>query len=284
MLVIVFARTGFEFREPVWAVASAVLQWLALGLVDTQPDVNTYPAARVLAGVTWTIAYEWAFYASLVAIAPFARQRLHLWFVLAALALCLGAKVLWHIDALGFAALFLIGMSVASLLHEKMRLRLSNNVASLIALSCLVLVFSTGRSGYATPTAFLLSVFFYLVCSGTSLFGLLGTLPAQRLGRISYSLYLMQGLVLTLVFAAGPIRAFALMSPWAFWATGTACACLLLVCSALGYAWVERPGIAFGKHFAGRADRRASAARPIANNHAGFMAPAPPESAESAVS
>ena len=48
-----------------------------------------------------------------MAIAPFARRRAHLMFVLAALALCLAAKILWRIDALGFAVLFLSGMTVA---------------------------------------------------------------------------------------------------------------------------------------------------------------------------
>ena len=275
MLCIVFARTGFELHEPATAVAGSVLQWLALGLIDTQPDVNAYQATHLLAGVTWTISYEWAFYASLMAIAPFARRRAHLMFVLAALALCLAAKMLWRIDALGFAVLFLSGMTVASLLHEKMLPRLSNTAASGIALLCLGTLFLTSRSGYGAWPAMLLAGFFYLVCSGTSLFGLLDSSAAQRLGRISYSLYLMQGLVLTVVFAAGPIRTFAMTSPQAYWATGIACACLLLLCAALGYAFIERPGIALGKQLIRRVDRSASAASPIASNHAGFIAPAP---------
>jgi peptidoglycan/LPS O-acetylase OafA/YrhL len=282
MIAIVFARTGFELREPAWVVARSVLQWLALGLIDTQPAVNTYEAARVLAGVTWTIAYEWAFYAALLVIAPFARRRWHLAMVLAALALSVAAKMKWRIDAPGFAALFLIGMAVASLLHENIRPRLSEKAASLLALVCLALALSTGRSGYATSTALLLAGFFYLVCSGASLFGLLSTLPAQRLGRISYSLYLMQGPALTLVFAPGPIRAFALVSPVAYWVAGIACACLLVAAAALGYAFVERPGIAFGKHVIRRVQRRAAAARPMPSSQGRFKAPPPPESAESA--
>ena len=75
----------------------------------------------------------------------------------------------------------------------------------------------------------LLALFFYLVCSGTSIFGLLTTTPARRLGNISYSLYLMQGLVLTLVFAIDPIRSFAMASPLNYWAIGIVCAGVLLV-------------------------------------------------------
>jgi peptidoglycan/LPS O-acetylase OafA/YrhL len=247
MLYIVFTRTGFQLHESADVVAGSVLQWLALGMIDTQPDVNGYRASHVLAGVTWTIWYEWAFYASLMATAVFARGKAHLIFVFAALAACLGGKILLSVDAMGIAVLFLSGMAVASLLHENIRPRISNNVSSTIALACLGVVFATSDSGYGTFSAMLLALFFYLVCSGTSVFGLLTTTPARRLGNISYSLYLMQGLVLTLVFAIAPLRDFAMASPQQYWVASIVCVCVLLLGAALGYALIERPGIALGQ-------------------------------------
>jgi len=107
-------------------------------------------------------------------------------------------------------------------------------------------------------TALLLAVFFYLVCSGASLFGLLTSHSAQRLGNISYSLYLMQGLVLTLILGSVPIQRYAMALPQNYWIVGIACACALVICAALGYAFIERPAIAFGKRVAQgkRAPRR----------------------------
>lgn len=247
MLCIVFARTGFQLHEPAGVVAGSVLQWLALGMIDTQADVNGYQATHVLAGVTWTIWYEWVFYASLIATAYFARSKGHFIFVFGALVLSLAGKVLLDVDTMGFAVLFLSGMAVASLLHENIKLRMPHKLSSAIALACLVVVFATSRSGYGTFTAMLLAWFFYLVCSGTSIFGLLTTTPARRLGNISYSLYLMQGLVLTLVFAIAPLRDFAMASPLKYWAIGIVCVGVLLLSAALGYVFIERPGIAFGK-------------------------------------
>lgn len=72
-------------------------------------------------------------------------------------------------------------------------------------------------------------------------------MPARRLGNISYSLYLMQGLVLTLIFANPPIRRFALASAFNYWVIGLVCAAVLVLAAALGYAFIERPGIALGK-------------------------------------
>ena len=246
MLAVVFARTDAELREPVDAVASSVLQWLALGWIDTQPDVNGYDASSLVAGVTWTLWYEWVFYASLLALAVFARPRVHLPFVLTALLSCLAIKALWHIGAAGFAALFAIGMLVASLLHEKRPPRLPQEVSSALALLITGGILLGSRSGYGTLTALWLAAFACLVCSGTSIFGLLTTTAAQRLGRISYSLYLAHGLVIALLFGIDPVRRFAMASPLSYWVVGTACACVLLVVAALSYVFIERPGIALG--------------------------------------
>lgn len=263
MLVIVFARTGFQLREPASVVFGSALQWLALGFIATQPDVNGYAASHVVAGVTWTITYEWAFYGLLVVMAPFARHRAHLAFVLAALVVSLAVKSLWHVDAAGFAALFACGMAVASLMHMAPALRLPDKLSSTIALLCLIAILGFSRSGYSTWTALLLTVFVYLVCTGATLFGLLATTAAQRLGRVSYSLYLLQGVALSLVFAAAPARAFAMSSPAAFWAVGIVCACLLVLAASLGYALVEHPGITLGKRVIRRAERQLPRRNPV---------------------
>jgi peptidoglycan/LPS O-acetylase OafA/YrhL len=252
MLFIVFAKTDFQLLESPLAVTGSVLQWLALGLVNTQPDVNTFKATNVLAGVTWTIFYEWLFYASLVATAFFARGRMHLVFISLAMVLSLFSKSFLHLNDSGFAFLFLCGMAVASLLHEDIRLRISQKLSSLIAFACISVVLLTSNNGYGTVTSVLLALFFYLVCSGTSVFGLLTSTPATRLGNISYSIYLMQGLVLTLVFAITPLKNFAMTSALNYWVIGMVCLGVLLICAALGYAFIERPGIALGKQLARR--------------------------------
>lgn len=186
--------------------------------------------------VTLNYIHRWAFYASLIATAYFARGKTHFIFVFSALSLCLAGKVWLGLSAMGFAVLFLSGMAVASLLHENMKLRISRSVSSTIAPACLVTTFTTSDSGYGTLTAMLLAPFFYLVCSGTSVFGLLTTTPASRLGNISYSLYLMQGPVLTAIFVVAPIRNFAMTSTHAYWVLGIVCTCVLLLGASLGYA------------------------------------------------
>jgi peptidoglycan/LPS O-acetylase OafA/YrhL len=297
MLLIVLAKTGFVLHEPLGDVLGAAAQWLALGIVNLQPDVNGYSATHVLAGVTWTISYEWAFYASLLATVVVARSRAHLPLVAAVLVLCLVGKSLFHSSVLGFAALFLCGMTVASLLNANKALALSDRRSSALAFACLLLIFAASPfnatlSGYGTFATLLLAIFFYCVCSGATLFGLLTTRAAQRLGSISYSVYLLQGIVLTLVFAIPSLRDFAIRDAANYWLIGMLCACALVAAAAVTFARVEQPCIAFGKRFArgpvARAKRRhadaarravwrrASVAPANANSSHGSAAPPPP--------
>ncbi|WP_342240995.1 acyltransferase family protein [Inquilinus sp. OTU3971] len=272
MLAIVAWRTGFTLREPAWTVAAAALHWLALGLSPLQPDVNGYSGTGlILAGVTWTIFVEWLFYGSLRLMAGAARGTPGgepLRFAGGGLLLCLAvlAVASWSAE-LSFArptpgllvavlaalfAAFFSGMATACLVRRDARPRLPDWAASLLALACLATVFLAFGDMVGPLQIVLVAVFFALVCDGGTLFGLLSTRPARRLSTISYSLYLMQGLVLTVVFAVPPVRGFAMAGPIRFWLVGGLCALLLLAVSAATYCLVERPGIALGRRVRSR--------------------------------
>jgi peptidoglycan/LPS O-acetylase OafA/YrhL len=92
-------------------------------------------------------------------------------------------------------------------------------------------------------------VFFYLIASGTTLFGLLRTRAAQRLGNISYSVYLLQGLALALVYWSEPLRTLSLSSVAAFWMLGVGCSIVLTSAAALTYLYIELPGIRLGRKY-----------------------------------
>ena len=257
MLLVVFAQTGFELRQPVGPFITAIAKWLALGIGNFQPDVNGEPASHVLAGVTWTISYEWAFYASLMGTALLARHAHHLVFVAIALVLAIAGKVTFNSEICGFAALFLSGMLVASLLHEKRIPRFTDAVSSILAMGCLATIFvaawfSDRVQGYGTPALLAFAVFFYLVASGATLFGLLTTRAAQRLGNISYSVYLLQGLALALVYWNEPLRSISLSGTAAFWLLGVTCSIFLVSAAALTYLCIELPSIRLGRKYIGR--------------------------------
>lgn len=272
MFLVVAWRTGFELREPAWSVLAAVLQWLALGIWPLQPDINGYAGTGlILAGVTWTIFFEWLFYGALRPMAPFARGGRTPRFVAGGLLLCMlaltvaalspGASPNRPTTALVIGAVawvlasFLLGMLSAWLARRNgadadadvAARRMPEWVASLLALACLGAVFLGFEHMVGPVQVLLLWSFFHLVCRGGTLFGLLSLRAARRMSTVSYSIYLLQGLVLSIVLAAGPVREFAMAGALQYWLTGIFCALVLVVASVVSYRLVEKPGIAMGR-------------------------------------
>jgi peptidoglycan/LPS O-acetylase OafA/YrhL len=179
-------------------------------------------------------------------------------------------------------------MTVASLLHEKRTLPLSSRTGSALALACVLLIFAASQlkeslSGYGTPATILLAVFFYLVCSGATLFGVLTTRSAQRLGSISYSVYLLQGIVLSLIFSVPALEDFAMRAPANYWLVGMLCTCALVATAGLTYCFVELPAIRLGKRVARRpAARAAVTTLPHARSLAALATPSQPAAVSTA--
>lgn len=270
MLFVVACKTGFTLKEPVWSVLGGALQWLALGIVPTQPDVNGYEGTRfILAGVTWTVFVEWLFYGSLWLMAPLARHGRTPRFVGGALLVCLLALAFAALQSAGVSpshptlalvigallwvlASFLMGMVSAWLVRHEgasrlLASRLPAGPASLLAVACMGAVLF-GFPHMAGPVqAVLLWVFFHLVCAGSTLYGLLALRAARRMSTASYSIYLLQGIALTAVFAVPSVRSFAMAGPLQYWLVGILCAVLLVAASVASYRLVEKPGIAQGK-------------------------------------
>jgi peptidoglycan/LPS O-acetylase OafA/YrhL len=116
-----------------------VLCWLGVGMIDVPHTVNGHPRADlILAGVTWTMRWEWLFYACLPMLALLSGKKTRVLFPLLGLTFCLLVVALTsHKTVPMFASLYLAGMSIASLHHTGHRLHFANRVKSPAALSLL---------------------------------------------------------------------------------------------------------------------------------------------------
>jgi peptidoglycan/LPS O-acetylase OafA/YrhL len=247
MLVIVAFVTHFHLNVSPQALIGQVGAWLALGFVDG-PDVNNFPLTTVLlAGVTWSLVYEWRFYLALLLLAPAARLKTkHQLFVAIALSACLIHMVLHPYVSFLFraCALFLAGMLCASLKENGLLARLPNRLGSLAALVLLAASFVFSNS---VTQVLCLGLVFYLIASGCTIFGLLVSRPARRLGDISYGIYLLQGFPLAALFRFKPLQGALLTSPLYHWGAGLLAAALLIALATAAHVWIERPGIKLGK-------------------------------------
>ncbi len=261
MLLYVFVRTGFSLHVPVSKLSVGIAKWLSLGLFSG-PDINGYLNTYLLiAGVTWSIRCEWIFYLCLPILALAARKKsLCLPLVITALAACFVYTSL-HPPKLGsrpsiiLASHFLAGMLFASLHEKGWYARLQNNLSSVVVLALVAIVFQV-QNPYTFGPVVLLGTSFYLITSGCTVFGLLTTRPAIRLGDISYGIYLLQGFALAAVFRPAFFRHLALSSPINHWSLALVGGIVLICIATVGHLGVERPGIALGRLVSARLEAR----------------------------
>ena len=227
-----------------WANWKPMLRMLALGALKWQ-DIGTVNLGAYNAGVVWTLWYEWGFYLVLPFIAWLATGRKIFAFALLAYALTL-FNFKYNLN-LELRLFFLLGMICPVLLESpSTRIQLQQPAAAAVALVATVTLCWLGRDGELLlvptfPLAVALFPVFLLAAAGNNFFGLL-THPAVRcLGAMSFSLYLLHGIMFKLVFhllkTAGLIR---LPQP-EYWlvivvtAIATTCFC------ATTYRWIEFP-------------------------------------------
>ena len=256
VLVIVFAKSDFRLVQPLGAVLRQIGAWMLIGSNGGGPDVNGYRGTGMLLfGVTWTLSSEWKFYASLPLWSIIAsRPKMHVPALVLAGTACLAYSVLHpqtHTAAPGIRALlFVAGMTAATLEKRGLLLTLPHTLLSASAAGVMGMLLAFANTAYAIVPVLGMSFAFYLIICGANLFGVLTTRPARRMGDVSYSIYLLQGLVTTMLFRIPWMRALALHSPLSNWSAMCGCAVLLLLVSLATYHFIERPGIALGKRVA----------------------------------
>ena len=264
MLVIVFSRSRFHLEVPALRLVSQLAHWLLLGVLDGRSANGDANASLLLAGVTWSIQWEWFFYLSLPVLAFVARPmrragRRNFVFLMLAYLGCLMLSrlhlpVFWNHEAEKFVALFLVGMMAAALHAKGIRPSWGDRGLSVVALLLALPLFFVSYP-YGFGPGLLLGGIFYLIASGCTLFGLLTCRPARRLGDVSYGIYLLQGLVLFAVFQASGLKEFALSSALRFWSCGLASCVLLVLLATLAHVAIEGPGIQLGRRVRARVSR-----------------------------
>lgn len=246
-IAISFHRTHWTLNYPVKDVAIQIIQWFSLGLYG-QPGVNGYNTGMLMAGVTWTIYYEWLFYFALPALTVAAASRSHLALIVTTLLLIPKMPGVFPDPEKYYISLFLCGMLTASLHKKYPKLSLKSPVYSAVALALLAWLYSSFDTAFDKWAIIGMAAVFIIVASGSSLFGILTTRPALRLGNLSYSIYLLHGLTLTFVFWPNTrLSGWAIESARHYWATILLTTVAVVLASAAAYLLIEKPGMALGK-------------------------------------
>ncbi|MBN1600230.1 MAG: acyltransferase [Chitinispirillaceae bacterium] len=246
--LIAFTEFNFQLRVDTCTLVKEYFEWL----VFSKTTLNgSHSPCLINASVDWTLRYECIFYLSLPLIyATIKWLKMPGGIVLVLVSVVLTIKPLsFHSVHSQYFILFCIGGVVAwgykrYTIVEKW---ISSTHVSAFTLVLFISALFIGEKFRIFQLLLISGVFFWVVY-GNTIFGFLATPANVLLGEISYSTYLLHGIVLYILFTWLKVVDIATISYSTYlllWLPLTSV--LVVIISLLSYLFVEKPGMALGR-------------------------------------
>jgi len=228
---------------PVSRLGGAMFTIYSMGICKWEV-VHGFDTGLISAGVTWTLRYEWIFYGVLPLMVVLRKPRWVSIMLVAYLLYFVFTTRGWMHKPLGVSLNLLGGMIVAQIQHAGALSRINwrsrwMSIAGLLCLAAMPVVLDRNVPILLFP---LTLAFFLMVVKGNTFFGVLTATGPKAIGTISYSVYLLHGLVL---YLATPLLAN-LSGPESaalYWLALSGVGLVAVAISAVTYRWIEHPFI-----------------------------------------
>lgn len=253
VLFVVFYASHFHLRESPAILMKEIFPLLLAGFYKVGHYINGYTdAATINASVTWTLRYEWEYYLLILPVsAIFARRAgWHIWYAVAGFVLLTIITIRSPSSHSAIALLEFFGGMLCASIQERFRFamgkRLNFMLSFVVLFLLMLLVFF--ETAYQTAPFLILWGIFLLITSGCSVFGLLASRAARRLGELSFGIYLLHGIVLHAFFNSQGVSHFARSSTPYFWVMIVLVGMTSVLVAMAAHLLVEVPGINFGRN------------------------------------
>ncbi len=253
MILIVGILSEWTLRVSAFDFLKNIIRWSGLGILG-QPDLNGVGhTARINSFVNWSLLYEWLLYFSLPLISIFIlKVKPRLFYLLGSILFILFT---WQFRNLEWQHLFsLVGGAIAAIIfkYNPTKINFNQFFISFLIIGALMMVIQFPNSGNLISKLFLILAFI-LISLGNDLFGFLKNNTLKLMGEISYSTYLLHGILifLTIHFGYG-VAATQSLSPTAYCGMMMGLTPVLMVVSFMTYLFIEKPFIERSRRFRGK--------------------------------
>lgn len=244
LFCIVAIVTHGELTTTLGGLFTGLIQWLSFTILGGPNLNNMMNTWIIIAGVTWSLPYEWLFYLSLPLLAIFTRAVFSLRYAIIGAIFILLIMLFWRPVAIHL--LSFLGGIIASLLVKSTKWRdaCKSPIASVMIIVLMITVIACFPSSRGVIQIIILSLVFSIIAGGNNLFGVLTHYVSTTLGEMAYSIYLMHGLLLfvclQLIVGTKVARSLSSIEYWSIIVILTP---ILVGCSFLTFTLIEKPAM-----------------------------------------
>lgn len=217
---------------------SQIFKWLKGWIIFNGKSLGDFQSTIIIAGVNWTLIYEWGFYFSLPLLHAIYHKKIN-------------NKKYFYITLIIFIIIFLdtkrshyllFILSILSIIYKdkiKILVEKKSNLLNIIIPS-LVLISFIFTTHFSTIQKCLTATIFAFIANGYDFKGILKNKGLKVLGDISYSTYLLHGLVLYIAFTIFNIYNFD-NRIFKYYSIFPVIFLIVLAVSFLSYKYIEKP-------------------------------------------
>lgn len=248
LIMIVMIISNWKLNIGIFAFIRQLFYWGTFTVISC-PKINGLEITNIInAGVVWSLPYEWLFYFCLPLFALLILKNkpplVYLVFSIFFIFIFYRFREFYLEHVLSF-----LGGAIAPFIikYGPKKVNYNSIFITFIVLICFfsILVFESSTNPLCK---LLIAIVFNLIALGNSIFGILKSSILKFLGEISYSTYLIHGILIFIVMYFGfGFKKVAYLTPLEYCITIFFLTPFLIIISSLTYRFIEKPGMNLSK-------------------------------------
>ena len=217
----------------------ALLKWVSDWLLFKGGSFEGFESGLIIAGVSWTLAYEWKFYFSLPIIYCVYHKKIPL-----TLSIIIIAALFFYIfkeKSHYYYALFVLSIPAIKLKQQFKKFMCESPHTTNVIVITLSLFSLFFTEPYTFSQMIPLAIIFGFIANGYNFFGVLYHNGLRILGEVSYSIYLIHGAVLYFFFSILNVIDFNNISLHSYYLLFPIIFSFVVLLSIFTYKFVESP-------------------------------------------
>lgn len=252
LIIIVMIISNWKLNIGIFAFIRQLFYWGTFTVISC-PKINGLELTNIInAGVVWSLPYEWLFYLCLPLFALFILKNkpplVYIVFSILFIFIFYRFREFYLEHVLSF-----LGGAITPFIikYGPKKVNYNSIFITVIVLICFfsILLFESSTN---LLCKLLIAIVFNLIALGNSIFGILKSSILKFLGEISYSTYLIHGILIFIVMYFGfGFKKAAYLSPSEYCISIFLLTPFLIIISTLTYKFIEKPGMNLSKKIKG---------------------------------